>query len=393
MVYSLNENNVKICHINERWDENRMKKIAVFSNMYPSAKHPTFGLFVKNQVDLLKNTGQEVDVVAITNPEKGRMTTLKKYAVWFLQSLVYMMKNKKNLSLTHAHYVFPTGLISLIGKKWMGIPYVVTSHGGDIDKMAAKSGRIAKLTKKILHEAEAVIVVGEKLKLDVVNRFGIPENNVHVMSMGVNTGIFKTANKKNARESLNLSIEGKVILFVGNVIEAKGLLELVEAFAMLQESAADSQLYIVGSRKDSTFESKLQVFIQDRNVKGIQFVDPVGQEDLALWMAAADVLALPSYHEGFGLVALEAMAVGTRVVATNVGGLPYLLADGGGILVEAKDANALANGLEQALRSESTLFKPENAQQKVSENSFEAILDRLLQIYRSAEKSEGVRHE
>lgn len=393
MVYSLNENKVKICHINERWDENRMKKIAVFSNMYPSAKHPTFGLFVKNQVDLLKNTGQEVDVVAITNPEKGRMTTLKKYAVWFLQSLVYMMKNKKNLSLTHAHYVFPTGLISLIGKKWMGIPYVVTSHGGDIDKMAAKSGRIAKLTKKILHEAEAVIVVGEKLKLDVVNRFGIPENNVHVMSMGVNTGIFKTANKKNARESLNLSIEGKVILFVGNVIEAKGLLELVEAFAMLQESAADSQLYIVGSRKDSTFESKIKSLIQERAIEGINFVDPVGQEDLALWMAAADVLALPSYHEGFGLVALEAMAVGTRVVATNVGGLPYLLADGGGILVEAKDANALANGLEQALRSESTLFKPENAQQKVSENSFEAILDRLLQIYRSAEKSEGVRHE
>jgi glycosyltransferase involved in cell wall biosynthesis len=87
------------------------------------------------------------------------------------------------------------------------------------------------------------------------------------------------------------------------------------------------------------------------------------------------------------------MSVGTRVVATNVGGLPYLLADGGGILVEAKDANALANGLEQALRSESSLFKPENAQQKVSENSFDTILNRLLQIYRSAEKSEGVHHE
>lgn len=362
-----------------------MKKLAVFSNMYPSEKHPTFGLFVKNQVNLVKTSGQEVDVVAITTPEKGRVTTLKKYGFWFLRSLFYLLKNKKNLSLTHAHYVFPTGLISLIGKKAFGIPYVVTSHGGDIDQMAAKSGRIANLTKTILHEAEAVIVVGEKLKLDVVNGFGIPENNVHVLSMGVNTEIFKPTDKKVARESLNLSIEGKLILFVGNVIEEKGILELVEAFSIHQKSSMADQLYIVGSRKDSTFESTLQSVIQGSDVKGIHFVNPVGQEDLALWMAAADVLALPSYHEGFGLVALEAMAVGTRVVATNVGGLPYLLADGAGILVEPRDSKALATGIEQALSSEGNQF--ERAQQKVNEHSFETILDKLKQIYLASEKS------
>ena len=72
-----------------------MKKIVVFSNMYPSAGHPTYGLFVKNQVSLLQSAGLDVDVVAIRDPGKGKLTALKKYMsmVWkFL--LAYVEKSK-----------------------------------------------------------------------------------------------------------------------------------------------------------------------------------------------------------------------------------------------------------------------------------------------------------
>ena len=139
-----------------------MMRIAVFSNMYPSKEHPTFGIFVKNQVELLRTANVDVDVIAIDNPRKGKRTTIKKYATWFFRSFVYLMKNRKKVTLTHAHYAFPTGLLSLMGKKLFGIPYVVTVHGGDIDKMAAKSTRIANLTQSILTQAETVIVT-EKL--------------------------------------------------------------------------------------------------------------------------------------------------------------------------------------------------------------------------------------
>ena len=81
-----------------------------------------------------------------------------------------------------------------------GIPYVVTVHGGDIDKMAAKSQRIADMTKKILQQAESVIVVGDKLREDVINNFEVPETNVHVMSMGVDTSVFNYVAKVEARE-------------------------------------------------------------------------------------------------------------------------------------------------------------------------------------------------
>lgn len=372
--------------IDERVDEKPMKKIVVFSNMYPSQKHPTFGIFVKNQVELLRSTGLEVDVVAIDEPGKGKVEKVKKYGSWFMRSFLYMMKGRRNLALTHAHYAFPTGLLSLIGKKLMGIPYVVTVHGGDIDKMAAKSRRIADMTKRILQHAEAVIVVGEKLKSDVIGRFGVAEKAVHVLSMGVDTAVFKPVRKDEVRKAIGLSIEGKIILFVGNVIKAKGLLELVEAFDLLKKTEQDVSLFIVGSQKDSNFVEELQTFIRDKGVKDIHFKEPLGQADLAMWMAASDVLTLPSYHEGFGLVALEAMAAGTKVVATDVGGLSYLLNNGAGILVELKNAGSLAKGLEDALDSNALRIDENAMREKVDAHSYEVILQNLLSIYHEARK-------
>jgi len=365
---------------------NEMRKIVVFSNMYPSTLHPTYGLFVKNQVGLLQSAGLDVDVVAIQNPGKGKIQALKKYMTWFFRSFLYMMKNRKHLSLTHAHYAFPSGIISLMGKKMFSIPYVVTVHGGDIDKMAAKSQRITDMTKKILQQAESVIVVGDKLREDVINNFDVPETNVHVMSMGVDTSVFNYVAKVEARESLALPIEEKILIFVGNVIQAKGLLELVEAFDSLKMSFPDSSLYVIGSQKDGQFVEELRSFIREKDVEDIHFKEPLGQADLSLWMSAADALVLPSYHEGFGLVALEAMSAGTKVVATDVGGLSYLLKDRAGILVEPKNPDSLSKGLWSALDENSNVIDETVVQAKIAQHSFEAILEDLLSIYRSAEK-------
>lgn len=367
---------------------NEMRKIVVFSNMYPSMQHPTYGLFVKNQVGLLQSAGLDVDVVAIQNPGKGKIQALKKYMTWFFRSVLYMMKNRKKLSLTHAHYAFPTGIISLIGKKMFGIPYVVTVHGGDIDKMAARSQRIADMTKNILRQAESVIVVGDKLREDVINNFDVPEANVHVMSMGVDTSIFNYVAKVEAREKISLPIEEKILIFVGNVIQAKGLLELVEAFDSLKMSFPDSSLYVIGSQKDGQFVEELRSFIREKDVEDIHFKEPLGQADLALWMSAADALVLPSYHEGFGLVALEAMSAGTKVVATDVGGLSYLLKDRAGILVEPKNPDSLAKGLWSALDENSNVIDETVVQAKIAQHSYETILEDLLSIYRSAEKGQ-----
>lgn len=358
-----------------------MKKIFILSNMYPSNEHPTYGIFVKNQVALLRAAGMDVEIGVIHNPGKGKMTTLLKYMSWFFRSFFYMMKNRTKLSLTHAHYAFPTGVISLIGKRMLKIPYVVTVHGGDIDKMASKSPVIEKMTKQILNEASSVIVVGEKLLADVTGRFGVPANHVEVMSMGVDTSVFQPVSQQVSRERLGLDDGKEILLFVGNVIREKGVLELVEAFHTLKTVQRQSSLYIMGSQKNQGFVEELKSRIDELQVEDIHLIKPQAQQDLAQWMAAADVLVLPSYHEGFGLVALEAMAVGTKVVGTDVGGLSYLLANQAGILVEPKNPASLAAGLQMALDPESEAIEPSVCEKVVDNHSFETIERKLLGIY------------
>ncbi len=357
-----------------------MNKVVVFSNMYPSTEHPTYGIFVKNQVEQLKTAGVDVKVIAIHDPGKGKIEKITKYLSWGMRSFLYAMKNKKDIRITHAHYAFPTGMVSLFIKKLYKIPYVVTIHGGDLDKMAKKSARIRRFTKSVLKEAATVITVGEKLRSDVINDYGIESQKVEVMSMGVDTNVFKPMGQEEVRLLLDVPLNERVLLFVGNVIEAKGVIELVGAFEQLEETHNDLLLYIVGSQKDQRFTSEVKEKVGDNST--IHFKEPVSQTELAKWMSAADILILPSYHEGFGLVALEALAAGAKVVATNVGGLPYLLKDGAGILVEPGNAQALAIGLEEALTNEVTREQHEVVQRAIQQHSSEVIVKRLNDIYK-----------
>lgn len=361
-----------------------MKKIVVLSNMYPTKSHPTFGIFVKNQVHQLKDAGANIEVIAIDEPGKGKILTLKKYLSWFMKSMFYLLKNKKNVSLTHAHYAFPTGFLSLIGKKVFNIPYVVTVHGGDIDKMVGKHAKIKQITAKILKSADRVIAVGERLKYDIVHDFHVSEDRVEVLSMGVDTTVFKESERMKTRTSLSINTDEKIVLFVGNVIREKGLLELIEAYGQIKKELPNSSLYVLGAQRNTAFSQELLHIIETQKITDIHFKQPVNQEELAKWMAASDVLALPSYHEGFGLVALEAMATGTPVVGADVGGLSYLLQNDAGILVEPKNIGSLVEGLRKALENEG--FSEQRMKEMVHKHSADVILKKLLTIYKDVER-------
>lgn len=356
-----------------------MKKIVIISNMYPTKSHPTFGIFVKNQVDQLKKAGCDVQVIAIDEPGKGKILTIKKYLSWFMRAMFYLLRNKKMISLTHAHYAFPTGVISLIGKKVFKIPYVVTVHGGDIDKMAKKNERIRQMTAQILSNAAQVIVVGERLKQEVIRDFHIEEERIDVLSMGVDERVFKPYPQQEVRTALDIPQMEKVYLFIGNVIREKGVAELIRAYGKLKQQDEDSRLYIIGSQRDTAFIEELTEIIRTETIHDVYFHQPIGQKELAKWMAAADVLALPSYHEGFGLVALEAMATGTPVVGSDVGGLSYLLKDGAGILTQPKDVESLVAGLTQAINREG--IQEIQMAESVQRHTTTTIVERIQSVY------------
>ena len=94
-----------------------MKKLLIISNMYPSAQHLSFGVFVKNQAEALKKSGIDVLVAANDNPATGKKNTILKYGKWAIQTLSTAFRHRKQISVTHAHYVFPSGVFSLLLKK------------------------------------------------------------------------------------------------------------------------------------------------------------------------------------------------------------------------------------------------------------------------------------
>lgn len=350
--------------------------------MYPSKNHQSFGIFVKNQVEALRKKGLDVDVAAITDPRMGKIHVLKKYLLWAIKIGYRLAFRGKKYDMIHAHYVFPSGLFALLFKNIYKVPFVVTAHGGDIDRMARKSSFFLQQTKKIMNEAKQVIAVGEKLKSDIIKDFEIPEEKVCIINMGVNRAVFKPMPKQEAKKRLQLSEEYFHFLFVGNKIKAKGLLELVQAFKRLKQTDNQVMLHLIGADKSPSFTQQLKTMIQEEKIKDVFFYPSMTQKEVATWMSAADTFVLPSHMEGFGLVAVEAMSCHAPVVASDVGGLSYLLNDGAGVLTEPKNVDSLYHGMKKVLEDqELRLSLIESGERKASDNDEQIQLNKLLRVY------------
>lgn len=368
-------------------------KILVISNMYPTEKHKSFGIFVKNQVEQLKSLGLDVVVIANNNPKKGKVNLIRKYGQWSWRFLLHLLLQGRKTSVVHAHYVFPSGLLALIHKKLYGTRFIVTAHGGDIDKMARKNSTLRSLTMKILKEADHVIAVGDELYDTIVKEFHVKESKVSIINMGVNLSVFKPLEKDEARKACRIGPNVTPLLFVGNVIEQKGLTELVRAFSELKKIKPEVELFILGSQNDQGYKNKLDELISSFSLdESIHFLGTKNQLEVATWMAAAEVFVLPSHIEGFGLVAVEAMACGTPVVGTRVGGLKYLLAENHGVLAEPKNAESLHCALVEVLSSnELRTLLINNGLTKAKENDQVTMTNKVVSLYQPDGKQDKLR--
>ena len=360
------------------------EKVLIITNMYPSKEHKTFGIFVFKQVEQLRQIGFTVDVLAITSPLTTKINLLKKYITWLLKGLFLLMRGKK-YKVVHVHYVFPSGLIGLMFKKIWKQKLIITVHGSDLNKMAKKNASIKRFTKIILSHADHIITVGQELYQDVLTEYKIDPNRVSIISMGVNREIFKPVqNKVEVKKQFQVDDRLKIILFVGNITAEKGVRELVEAYDVIKKRNSQYTLHLIGSQKDEAFVIQIKNLISEKSIKDVFLHDVKPQEEVSKWMAITDVLVLPSYNEGFGLVALEAMACETPVIGSGVGGLKILLEEGAGVIINPIDIDKMAESIIQVVSDEELREKIKlNSQKKVKEHDKKLIINNIKNIYQS----------
>ena len=199
---------------------------------------------------------------------------------------------------------------------------------------------------RIVGTADRIVAANDVERAELLRDYAAPAQRVATIPCGVDTELFVPRDRAAARRALGLD-ERPVLLWVGRIAPIKGLDTLLETVGRLRAAGNRVKLLIVGGDADEPrdgHEASLRRQIDGLGLAdAIRFVGPQPQDVLPSYYAAADVTVVPSYYESFGMVALEAMACGSPVIASRVGGLVTTVRDGvTGFLVPDGDVGALA---------------------------------------------------
>ena len=254
----------------------------------------------------------------------------------------------------HSHY-WVSGMAGLLLAEEWDLPLVHTMHtmarvkNQHTDGHAAEPSLRADGEQRIVAAATRLIANTTSEAAELERHYNGCESRIDVISPGVDLKIFKPAFRDRSRQQLGIPAQVFHVLFAGRLQRLKGPHVLVRAAALLRRLRPDIALRvsIVGSPSGSE-KYDLAALVAEHGLNDVvALLPPVGSAELAQWYRSADLVAMPSSSESFGLVALEAQACGTPVVATNVGGLPRAVSDGRtGLLVDGRDPADWAAALE-----------------------------------------------
>ena len=257
----------------------------------------------------------------------------------------------------HSHY-WLSGQVGFLAKDRWGVPLVHTAHtlarvkndwlaDGDAPE---PPGRLIG-EDQVVAEADRLIANTDDERDVLISSYGADPGRIDVVAPGVDTDLFTPGPKAAARREFGLDADERVLVFAGRIQPLKGAEVLLRAATVLavRHPEVRWRVLVVGGLSGAGLPGAhgLDEFAAELGISAaVTFLPPQPREQLAQVFRAADVVAVPSYNESFGLVALEAQACGTPVVAASVGGLRVAVQDGvTGILVDGHDAASWADAL------------------------------------------------
>jgi D-inositol-3-phosphate glycosyltransferase len=303
--------------------------------------------------------------------------------------------------LLHSHY-WLSGQVGWLARERWGVPLVHTAHTlarvknaalADGDTPEPRTREIGE--QQVVDEADRLVANTAVEAGQLIDLYGADPGKVRAVAPGVDLGLFRPGSRFAARAALGIAPDAVVLAFVGRIQPLKGPDVLLRAAAeLLARNAVDRSklmVLIVGGPSGTGLETPAALYELAAHL-GImdvmRFLPPQAGPALVNVFRAADLVAVPSHNESFGLVALEAQACGTPVVAAAVGGLRVAVADGySGLLVPGHDPGVWANALRQALSPDVAAVLATGAVEHASGFSWDHTTDALIAEYVEASRA------
>jgi glycosyltransferase involved in cell wall biosynthesis len=336
----------------------RKKTLLVVTNLYPVPWGLNRASFNKQQFDLI-NEKLPIKLIVLlpwkewlNHRDECKASQNIKYCPYFyipkfgrrlvpffqLLSLLFFLPwiKKQHPSGILASWGFPDAVAVSMLNKFLRLPFFVKVHGTDVNENSQFPAR-SRLMKKWLNKAQTIFCASQALAR-VLNKQGIEEQKLSVNYNGVNPKIFYPISEKPHYQHF---------VFVGSLIVTKGCNELISAFIQVKKEFPEMELDILG-------EGPMKSFLAEKiNQHGlgdsIRLCGSIPLPEVAQYIRQANVLVLPSHREGVPNVLLESFASGTPVISTRVGGIPEVVNEEVGLLVDAKNDQQLATAMERAL--------------------------------------------
>lgn len=344
-------------------------RVSFLVGAYPHINHPYAGIFYKKQIDALCRQGVQIEVIAPTpwfpkwckslllnnrQPvevprqviDDGVIIHRPRYLHWpkgvdsGFTHIFVREAAKRDLrdkpDIIHGHAAYPYGLAAVQLARYWKIPCVLTLRGSDINVLPNVNSKLRRHICNAVHHADVVLAVSDAL----AERTKILSGRTpRVLRNGTTLSSFRhLPSKMESRRLLELPLERNIILFVGNLLPAKGVLDLADALMLLND-LDPLGLFVGDGPCNSALWGRANVRLEGRKPN----------EEIPLYLRAADLLVLPSYSEGLPNVIVEAGAAQLPVVASDVGGIPEIVGNERGFLCKPGDVQDIANSIHIVL--------------------------------------------
>lgn len=311
------------------------------------------------------------------------------------------VRENLHYDIIHSHYWLSGVAAQQLQDVWGGTPIVQMFHTlGEMKNRVAQTDAEREPPLRIRSErdivqfADRLIAATPIERADLETLYGADPAKIDIVPPGVNLGLFHPIPRAEARRRIGVPPDHRVILFVGRIQPLKGIDCLIRAMALVQKRYPEFKnnvcISIIGGDPHTTSgdeQHEMQRLHALKESLGVgdlvTFLGAKDQNTLVNYYSAAQMVVMPSFYESFGMVAVEAMACGTPVIASDVGGLAYTVEDGfNGYLVPQKDYRALAEKIILLLKYDRLRnHLGEQARHWAERFSWQTIAEQMLDVY------------